>query len=51
MLWFVGYAPADDPKVAFAVVLEYVQEGGGGRNAAPIAREMLRLCHRLGYLD
>ena len=34
----IGYAPADDPQIAVAVVLEY---GGGGSNAAPILRAVL----------
>lgn len=34
----IGYAPADDPQIAMAVVLEY---GGGGSNAAPILRAVL----------
>ncbi len=34
----IGYAPADDPQIAAAVVLEY---GGGGSNAAPILRAVL----------
>lgn len=34
----IGYAPADDPQIAMAVVLEY---GGGGFNAAPILRAVL----------
>jgi cell division protein FtsW (lipid II flippase) len=38
--WFIGFAPADQPKVAFAVVVE---NGGYGASAAvPIAREVLR---------
>lgn len=38
--WFVGFAPAERPKVAFAVIVE---NGGSGRgSAAPIARELLR---------
>jgi peptidoglycan glycosyltransferase len=43
--WFTGFAPAEDPKVAVAVVVE---EGGragdeasGGRTAAPIARKVM----------
>ncbi len=36
--WFVGYAPADHPKVAFAVVLE--DGGSGGKVAGPIAKEL-----------
>ena len=34
----IGYAPADAPQIAMAVVLEY---GGGGANAAPILRAVL----------
>lgn len=34
----IGYAPADAPQIAVAVVLEY---GGGGANAAPILRAVL----------
>ena len=37
--WFIGYAPADNPKV---VVLVMVENGGSGSKvAAPIARKML----------
>ncbi len=34
----IAYAPADDPQVAAAIVLEY---GGGGANAAPLLRTVL----------
>ncbi len=38
--WFIGYAPAEDPAIAIAVVLEY--EGrSGGTAAAPIAGKMI----------
>lgn len=38
--WFIGFAPADDPKVAIAVLLE--EEGTtGGQSAAPIARNVI----------
>ncbi len=38
--WFIGFAPADDPQFAIAVVLE--EEGStGGAVAAPIARNIL----------
>jgi cell division protein FtsI/penicillin-binding protein 2 len=38
--WFAGYAPADNPQVAFAVLVE---EGGhGGGVAAPLVYAMLR---------
>lgn len=35
---FVGYAPADDPQIAIAVVVEH--GGYGGTTAAPIARKI-----------
>ncbi|MGN0975267.1 MAG: peptidoglycan D,D-transpeptidase FtsI family protein [Gemmiger sp.] len=34
----IGYAPADAPRYAVAVVLEY---GGGGANAAPVLRAVM----------
>ena len=36
--WFVGYAPADDPKIAVCVLVE--EGGSGGQAAAPIARQL-----------
>ena len=39
--WFVGYAPADDPQIAFAVIVEH--GGHGGTTAAPIARKVLEV--------
>lgn len=36
---YVGYAPYDAPEIAIAVALE--NAGGGGKNAAPIARQMM----------
>ena len=38
--WFAGFAPADSPRVALVVFLE---RGIGGRDAAPIARELFRI--------
>lgn len=38
--WFVGYAPYDNPQIAFAVVVE--QSGHGGSVAAPLAREIVK---------
>ncbi len=38
--WFVAYAPADDPKIVVAVLVEH--GGGGGAIAAPIAGEVIR---------
>jgi len=37
--WFIVYAPADDPVIAIAVLIEH--GGFGGYAAAPIARPML----------
>src|SRR4029453_11930898 len=37
--WFVGYAPADKPEIAFAIVIEH--GGHGGTSAAPIVRHVL----------
>ncbi len=37
--WFVGYAPANDPKYVVAVVVE--QGGHGGSVAGPAARQIL----------
>ncbi|NLY21072.1 MAG: penicillin-binding protein A [Tissierellia bacterium] len=39
--WFIGFAPAENPVIAIAVVLE--KSGGtGSTEAAPIAREIIR---------
>ncbi len=40
--WFVGFAPADNPAVAIAVVLE--EGGSGGTNAGPIAKAVFDAC-------
>jgi len=43
--WFTAFAPADDPQVAVAVVVENGGDAGseasGGRTAAPIARRVV----------
>jgi peptidoglycan glycosyltransferase len=43
--WFISFAPANDPKIAVAVVVEdggvTGSEVGGGRIAAPIARAVM----------
>ncbi|HEY5789369.1 MAG TPA: penicillin-binding transpeptidase domain-containing protein, partial [Gammaproteobacteria bacterium] len=36
---FIGFAPADDPRIAVAVVVE--NGGSGGRAAAPVARAVM----------
>jgi penicillin-binding protein 2 len=46
--WFIGFAPAENPQVAFAVMLQY--GGSGGANAGPIAAKVLDACVRHGYL-
>ena len=37
--WFAGFAPADKPQVAFAVLVEH--GGFGGEVAAPVARQLV----------
>jgi penicillin-binding protein 2 len=37
--WFLGFAPADDPKIAFVVMVEH--GGHGGVTAADIAKKIL----------
>ena len=49
MAWFAGYSTDKDPQVAFAIVVEYVP-GHGGKEAGPIARELMVYCQAKGYL-
>ncbi|MFH1377685.1 MAG: penicillin-binding transpeptidase domain-containing protein [Planctomycetota bacterium] len=37
--WFLGYAPYDEPTIAFAVVIEH--GGNGGISAAPVVNRVL----------
>ncbi len=37
--WFTGFAPSDDPKVAFSIIIEH--GGSGGKNAAPLVGKIL----------
>ncbi|MDO5028010.1 MAG: penicillin-binding transpeptidase domain-containing protein [Bacillota bacterium] len=37
--WYIGFAPAENPQVAIAVIVE--QGGSGGSVAAPIARDLM----------
>ena len=37
--WFVGFAPAEEPRIALAVLVEH--GGSGGEAAAPVAHEIL----------
>lgn len=47
--WFAGYAPADNPRIAFAVVLE--QAGSGGKAAGPVARQLVEALLIDGVLE
>lgn len=40
--WFIFFAPADNPQVAGAVVLEHQLNGFGGSVAAPIAKQLMQ---------
>ena len=46
--WMIGFAPADKPKIAFAVLVEYGGSGGGA--AADVVRASLESCILHGYL-
>ena len=46
--WFIGYAPADEPKVAFVVVLEHA--GDAATTAGPVAKRLVRRMEELGIL-
>lgn len=46
LAWYVGWAPADDPRIAIAIVVEGVpdtEDIGGGGTAAPIAQSVFRV--------
>jgi peptidoglycan glycosyltransferase len=45
--WFIGFAPADNPRVAVAVALQN-QSGTGGSTAAPIAKAIMEALLRGG---
>jgi peptidoglycan glycosyltransferase len=38
--WFIGFAPADDPRVAVAVIMEH--QGSGSDFATPAAQRIMR---------
>lgn len=46
--WFVGYVPADEPKVAFVIIIEH--GGSGGKVAGPVAREFVKTMLDLGVI-
>ena len=46
--WFVGFAPAENPQIAFAVMVE--NGGQGAKAAAPIAAKLVFKAASLDYL-
>ncbi len=47
--WFIGFAPVENPAIAWAVIVE---DGGyGARTSAPIAAQLLLKARSLGLLD
>jgi cell division protein FtsI/penicillin-binding protein 2 len=47
--WFIGFAPVENPKIAWAVVVE--AGGYGARTSAPIAGNLLVKAKSLGLLN
>ncbi|MBI3949420.1 MAG: hypothetical protein HY314_03085, partial [Acidobacteria bacterium] len=47
--WFIGFAPADQPQIAYAVVVE--GGGYGAETAAPMAAAVVEAAHRAGFLE
>jgi peptidoglycan glycosyltransferase len=46
--WFIGFAPAERPALAVAVLVEHA--GFGSKAAAPIARELFLRARELGEI-
>jgi penicillin-binding protein 2 len=46
--WFAGYVPADDPKLAFVIVLEHA--GDAATAAGPLAKRLVLRMEQLGLL-
>ncbi|HEY0010051.1 MAG TPA: penicillin-binding transpeptidase domain-containing protein [Tepidisphaeraceae bacterium] len=46
--WMIGYAPAENPTLAYAVMIEY--GGGGGQAAGSVVKRLLAACLKEGYL-
>lgn len=46
--WFVGFFPADNPRIAFAVFVEY--GGSGGTAAGSVASQLIDACIEHGYV-
>ena len=47
--WFSGFAPADNPRIAFSVVIEHGDTGG--KAAGPVAVKLLESCRDRGYIE
>ena len=50
--WYLSFAPLDKPVIAMAVLLEGPGPGisfYGGKNAAPIAAQLILKANSLGY--
>jgi len=47
--WFIGFAPVENPKIAWAVAVE--GGGYGSRTSAPIAGNLLLKAQKLGLLN
>ena len=44
IVWYLGFAPLEDPKIAIAVTVEETEDHqnfGGGRTATPIAKKVI----------
>jgi beta-lactamase class D len=46
--WFIGFAPASKPQIAFAVMVE--KGGAGAQAATPIAVKLIERAAQLGYV-
>ncbi len=46
--WFIGYAPAEQPRIAFAVMVEY--GGSGGQAATDVANRVVQACINRDYI-
>lgn len=47
--WYVGFFPADEPRIAFAVFVEY--GGSGGTAAGSVASQLIDACLEHGYVQ
>jgi peptidoglycan glycosyltransferase len=47
--WFFGFAPAGNPRIAFAVIVE--QGGYGSQSAVPVVVGLLSKAQAVGYFD